>query len=79
MFPGLDQDHQVILVVIHDQDLDLDLHIKVGEAKVDMAEVELVHQGVADAIIAVLPCLIVDAMLEVVMLLKARIALESLD
>ena len=44
-----------------------------------MAEVELVHQGVADAIIAVLPCLIVDAMLEVVMLPKARIALESLD
>ena len=48
MFPGLDQDHQVILVVIHDQDLDLGLHIKVEEAEVDMAE-ELVHHGVDEA------------------------------
>ena len=48
MFPGLDQDHQVILVVIHDQDLDLGLHIKVEEAEVDMAA-ELVHHGADEA------------------------------
>jgi len=74
----LGRDHHVTLAVIHDQDLDLGLHIKVEEAEVDMAE-ELVHHGVDEANTAVLPCLIVDAMLEVVMLPKARIALESLD
>lgn len=76
------QDHHVTLVVIHDQDLDLDLHIKVEEAEVEvvvMAAVELVHHGADEANTAVLPCRIVDAMLEVVMLPKARIALESLD
>ena len=74
----LGQDHHVTLVVIHDQDLDLGLHIKVGEAEVDIAA-ELVHHGADEANTVALPCLIVDAMLEVVMLPKARIVLESLE
>ena len=44
----LGRDHHVTLAVIHDQDLDLGLHIKVEEAEVDMAE-ELVHHGVDEA------------------------------
>ena len=42
------RDHHVTLVVIHDQDLDLGLHIKVEEAEVDMAA-ELVHHGADEA------------------------------
>ena len=44
----LGRDHHVILAVIHDQDLDLGLHIKVEEAEVDMAA-ELVHHGADEA------------------------------